>query len=330
MGSEARVAQVNEVIRRLDAHYVFPDVAAKLAEVLQQRLAEGAYEGLEDAEFATLVTTDLQSVNGDQHLRLRHHADPVAEDGDAAMNSDAFRIEAELESFGVAEVKRLPGNVGYLDTTLLYPPELAGPAIAAAMTLLAATDALLLDVRRNRGGTPGTSALLQTYLVDEQVHYLDIYGREGHQTTQMWTLPYVPGLRFGGAKPVWVLTGPRTFSGGEDLAFSLQQQGRAKTVGEATRGGAHPREQYKVDTYLDVTVSIARSFHPETGENWEGVGVRPDLPVNAEKAFDTAYALALEHVLSLGSAGPRRVVAEEAREALERVKDVGPGRDGTV
>jgi C-terminal processing protease CtpA/Prc len=319
MGSEARAAQVDEVIRRLEAHYVFPDVATKLAEVLRQRLGEGAYAGLGDAEFAEAVTADLQSVNGDKHLRLRHHVDPVAEDGDAAMNSDGYRLEAELEGFGIAEVRRLAGNVGYLDTTMLYPPELAGPAISAAMTLLAPTDALLLDVRRNRGGSPGTSALLQTYLVDEQTHYLDIYEREGHRTTQMWTLPYVPGLRFGGTKPVWVLTGPRTFSGGEDLAFSLQQQGRAKTVGEATRGGAHPREQYKVDTYLDVTVSIARSFHPETGQNWEGTGVRPDLPVAADKAFDTAYALALTHVLELGDTGPRRAAADEARLALTRL-----------
>ncbi|WP_290051526.1 S41 family peptidase [Amycolatopsis solani] len=329
MGSEARAAQVNEVIRRLEAHYVFPAVAAKLADALRSRLDDGAYADVDDAEFATLVTADLQSVNGDPHLRLRHHTDPVADDGDAAVNSDGFRIEAELEGFGVAAVRRLAGNVGYLDTTMLYPPELAGPAISAAMTLLAPADALLLDVRRNRGGSPGTSALLQTYLVDEQVHYLDIYEREGDKTTQMWTLPYVPGPRFGGTKPVWVLTGPRTFSGGEDLAFSLQQQGRAKTVGEATRGGAHPREQYKVDTYLDVTVSIARSFHPETGENWEGTGVRPDLPVAADKAFDAAYELALRHVLELGDAGPRRGVAEEARQALDQVKDVGPGVDGT-
>ncbi|WP_370969953.1 S41 family peptidase [Amycolatopsis sp. cg9] len=330
MGSEARAAQVNEVIRRLEAHYVFPDVAAKLADALRGRLGDGAYADVDDAEFATLVTADLQSVNGDPHLRLRHHADPVADDGDAAMNSEDFRIEAELEGFGVAAVQRLAGNVGYLDTTMLYPAELAGPAISAAMTLLATTDALLLDVRRNRGGSPGTSALLQTYLVDEQVHYLDIYEREGDRTTQMWTLPYVPGPRFGGTKPIWVLTGPRTFSGGEDLAFSLQQQGRAKTVGEATRGGAHPREQYKVDTYLDVTVSIARSLHPETGENWEGTGVRPDLPVAADEAFDTAYELALRHVLELGDDGPRRAVADEARRTLDQVKDVGPGVDRTV
>jgi hypothetical protein len=319
MGSEERAEQVEEVIRRLAEHYVFPDVAAKLGEVLRRRLGEGAYAALDDAAFATAVTADLQSVNGDKHLRLRHHLDPVAEDGDAATGSADYRLEAELEAFGIAAARRLAGNVGYLDTTMLYPPELAAPAIAAAMTLLASTDALLLDVRRNRGGTPGTSAFLQSYLVDEPTHYLDIYEREGDRTTQMWTLPYVPGRKFGGTKPVWVLTGPRTFSGGEDLAFSLQQQGRAKTVGEPSRGGAHPREQYKVDTHLDVTVSIARSLHPETGENWEGTGVRPDVPVAADEAFDTAYALALAHVLELGDTGPRRAVAEEARQALGRL-----------
>ncbi|MEV5719946.1 S41 family peptidase [Amycolatopsis mediterranei] len=319
MGSQARAAQVEEVIRRLEAHYVFPDVAAKLAEVLRARLDEGAYADLGDADFATAVTADLQSVNDDKHLRLRHHADPVAEDGDAEHASEDFRQAAELENFGIASARRLPGNVGYVDTTLLYPLDLAAAAVSAAMTLVAPADALLLDVRRNRGGTPDTSAFLQSYLVDERTHYLDIYEREGDLVTQMWTLPYVPGPKFGGTKPIWVLTGPATFSGGEDLAFSLQRQGRAKTVGESTRGGAHPREQFKVDTYLDVTVSIARSYDPESGENWEGIGVRPDIPVAADKAFDTAYELALRHVLELGDAGPRRVVADEARAALDQL-----------
>lgn len=318
MGSDGRAAQVEEVCRRLEEHYVFPDVAAKLAEVLRCRESEGAYTGLGDPEFATAVTTDLQSVNGDKHLRLRHHVDPVPDPGkdDEAIDMEAYRREAELSGYGIASVRRLAGNIGYLDTTMLHSVDLAAESIAAAMTLLSETDALLIDVRRNRGGDPMTVAFLISYLVDEPTHYLDIYERDGDKTNQMRTLPYVPGRRFGSTKPVWVLTGPDTFSGAEDLSFSLQRLGRAKTVGTATRGGAHPRNQYKVDTHLDVTVSIARSLHPETGENWEGTGVRPDIGVDAEKAFDTAYALALAHVLELGEDGPRRQVADEARVAL--------------
>ncbi|WP_326956363.1 S41 family peptidase [Amycolatopsis sp. NBC_01286] len=321
MGTEARTAQVNEVIRRLDAHYVFPDVAAKLAEVLRRRLDEGAYADLDDVEFATVVTVDLQSVNGDKHVRLRHHVDPVpdAEGDGEAFDVEAYRLEAQLSGYGLAAARRLAGNVGYLDTTMFYPAEIVRDAVAGAMTLLSGTDALLLDVRRNRGGDPRTVAMLISYLVDEPTHYLSIYEREGNKTSEMWTWPYVPGTLFGAGKPVWVLTGPDTFSGGEDVSFSLQRLGRAKTVGTATRGGAHPRNQFKVDTHLDVTVSIARGFHPVTGDNWEGTGVRPDIPVDADEAFDTAYALALKHVLDLGDTGPRRAVAEEARAALDRM-----------
>src|SRR6266498_2381966 len=142
MGSHERAAQVEEVCRRLEEHYVFPDVAAKLAEVLRSRESEGAYAGLDDQEFATAVTTDLQSVNGDKHLRLRHHVDPVPDPGEdgEAIDMEAYRREAQLSGYGVASVRRLAGNVGYLDTTMLHDPEVAGESIAAAMTLLSETD----------------------------------------------------------------------------------------------------------------------------------------------------------------------------------------------
>ncbi|WP_233598643.1 hypothetical protein [Amycolatopsis sp. WAC 01375] len=77
-----------------------------------------------------------------------------------------------------------------------------------------------------------------------------------------------------------------------------------------------PRRQYKVDTQLDVTVPGGRAVNPVTGTNWEGVGVRPDIAVDVEAAFDAAYALALAHVLTLGDSGVRRQIADEARLTL--------------
>ena len=69
------------------------------------------------------------------------------------------------------------------------------------------------------------SAANPTLQFDVPLAFFDKVDRpkpEGDLVTQMWTLPYVPGPKFGGTKPIWVLTGPATFSGGEDLAFSLQ------------------------------------------------------------------------------------------------------------
>ncbi|MGI8691709.1 MAG: S41 family peptidase [Geodermatophilaceae bacterium] len=45
---------------------------------------------------------------------------------------------------------------------------------------------------------------------------------------------------------MYVLTSGATFSGGEALAYDLQQLGRATVVGERTRGGAHPRRGFRV------------------------------------------------------------------------------------
>ncbi|MBB5854275.1 S41 family peptidase [Amycolatopsis umgeniensis] len=309
-------ARIDDVCRRLRDHYVFPDVAEKLTVFLRARLSDGAYAGLDDQAFSVAVTEDLQSVNGDKHLRLRHHIDPLPEVDGQSFDPEEFRREAELNCHGIASARRLAGNVGYLETKLFYGPDIAGEALAAAMTLLATTDALLIDVRENRGGSPAAVALLISYLVDEPVHFNSIYLRDGDVTNQFWTLPYVPGRKFGADKPVWVLTGPTTFSGAEDLSYSLQQLDRAKTVGAVTGGGANPRQQYKVDTHLDITVPGGRSVNPVTGTNWEGVGVQPDVAVAVEDAFDTAYAFALDHVLTLGDSGVRRPIADEARLAL--------------
>jgi hypothetical protein len=63
-------AVIAQIVKLLDEHYVFPEVAAQLGAILTAAAAEGRYEGADEARLAELVTTDLQSVNGDLHLRL--------------------------------------------------------------------------------------------------------------------------------------------------------------------------------------------------------------------------------------------------------------------
>jgi len=137
--------------------------------------------------------------------------------------------------------------------------------------------------------------------------------RERHDNVprQTWTLPYVPGRRFGKDKPVYVLTSAITFSGGEQLSYDLQQLGRATIVGETTRGGANPREGFRVHPHLEATISVATAVSPQTGGNWEGTGVTPDIQTTADRARDTAYQRALQDVITAGGAA-----AAEARDAL--------------
>ena len=76
-----------------------------------------------------------------------------------------------------------------------------------------------------------------------------------------------------------MLTSATTFSGGEELSYDLQQLARATIVGERTRGGAHPREGFRVHPHLQATILVARGVSPASGTNWEGTGVTPDIEV---------------------------------------------------
>jgi Peptidase family S41/N-terminal domain of Peptidase_S41 in eukaryotic IRBP len=275
--------------------YVFPGLGADVSQLLEDRLADGRYTLVPDEEsLAATLTQELQSLNGDKHLRLRHSSSELPERGDEAAERAAMADWAQRSTGGIARAGRLDGNIGYLDLQpLLFPPSIAGESMAAAMTLIAPADALLIDVRECLGGDPGMVAMLCTYLFGaEPVHLIDMISRPAADGTavvrQSWTMPFAPGRRFGPDKPVFVLTSGTTFSGGEELAYDLQQLGRATVVGERTRGGAHPVEMFRIRPHLQATIPVARSLSPVSGGNWEGAGVLPDIPVAAGQALDAA------------------------------------------
>jgi hypothetical protein len=307
---------VSKVRALLEAHYVFPDIAAAVSGVLAEGLAAGRYPS-GAPQLAAAVTADLQSVNGDKHLRLQYRDEALPartlQRGDDAGEIAFFARWADRACGGVACAQRLEGNIGYLDLQpILFPAAISGEVVTAAMSLVATTDALILDLRRCLGGEDGMTAFVASYLWDHNRVQLS-GSRERRDTAprQLWTLPYVPGRRFGKAKPVYVLTSATTFSAGEHLSYDLQQLGRASVIGERTRGGAHSREGFPVHPHLEATISVAESVSPVTGGNWEGTGVRPDIEVSASQARDTAYRLALQAVIAAGTPS-----AAEASSAL--------------
>ncbi|MFE9566196.1 S41 family peptidase [Streptomyces sp. NPDC006487] len=284
---------IDETVRLVNEHYVFPEIAEQLAGLLQRRLAEGAYEVDGAEELARLVTADLQSVNGDRHLRLKHHVDPVPPKQDAA-TLQAMRRDFDTSLGGAPRVQLLDGGVAVVELApMLFPLDWAAEPLGAALTLASRAQALIVDLRANRGGDPDTVAFVAGYLLDERTHLNTMHWRGGERREQSWSPPHVPGARFGGSKPLYVLTGDSTFSAAEELAYDLQQLGRAVVVGERTRGGAHPCKGWTVHPHLEVTVPFGRAVNPVSGTNWEGTGVQPDIPCAAADSLDRAHALAL-------------------------------------
>ena len=283
---------VEETARLLVENYIFPEVAEQLAELLRRRLAEGAYDVDGAEELGRLVTTDLQSVNADGHLRLKYHAIPVPS-GQGAAALAAMRRDFDASLGGVPKLELLDGGPAVLTLApMLFPLEWAAEPVGAALTVASRARALIIDLRANRGGDPETVAFVCSYLLDERTHLNTMLWREAGRREQSWSLPYVPGRRYGADKPLYILTSSHTFSAAEELAYDLQQLGRAVVVGERTGGGAHPREGWTVHPHLEATIPVGRAVNPVSGTNWEGTGILPDVPCPASEALDRARALA--------------------------------------
>ena len=307
----------------LRSRYVFPDRAAEAAASIEARLAAGEYDDLAEPELAERLTTQLYAVCADRHLRVRAHAEPRrpppppdrAGDDRRKSRPDMQAI-GRLDNFGIHRVERLEGNVGYIDLHRVAMPQSAGASIAAAMELVSGTYALIIDLRRNGGGSPDGVVFWCSYLFDGPgTHLNDIYEAETGETRQFWSVPYVPGTRYLD-KPVYLLTSHDTFSGGEDFCYTLQALDRAELIGETTGGGAHPTGMRPLSPTMAIAVPFARSVNPITGTNWEGTGVVPDVSVPAEDACNVGYAMALRHVLSLELPPPIR---DQAAAALARL-----------
>ncbi|MFP2926027.1 S41 family peptidase [Pyxidicoccus sp. 3LG] len=188
----------------------------------------------------------------------------------------------------------------------------AGDAAAAAMRLLSSTDALIIDLRGNGGGDGELVALYLGWLLPAPVHVLDTVWK-GRKTEQLHT-PAQPLAGRYGDKEVYVLTDGHTFSSAETLAYDLQARKRARLVGERTRGGANPPIALPVDEHFVVGVPMGQTVHAVTKTNWEGVGVKPDVPVAAEDALRTAHVAALTALVKR-AADPEQ--AGEIQAALE-------------
>jgi C-terminal processing protease CtpA/Prc len=304
---------VEAALELLTAKYVFPDRAKDAAAAIRERLAAGEYDGLDESSLAERLTGTLYDLCADRHLRVRVREEGMRDQLTDAELTAAYREQSRLGNYGIASVRRLDGNVGYLDLHGVADPVVAGRAIGAAMELVAHTHALIVDLRKNRGGTPDGVQLWHSHLFpDSDTHLNDIFHADTGETRQYWTLAHVPGPRYLD-RPVYLLTSAFTFSAGEEFAYNLKALRRATLIGETTRGGAHPTDVFPITPTLEITVPVARSINPITGTNWEGTGVEPDVAVPADEAFDVAYRTALEHVLTVDTSP---AVLAEARAAL--------------
>jgi len=286
---------IDNAIAQLDTNYVFPDVAAKMAAAVRDHAKRGDYDAITMGPvFATRLTDDFRAISHDRHLRVNFFPRvlPTRDGDDQPSPEDRARQQRELvlQNCGFVRTDTLAGNVGYIKFNGFFPAELCGEIASREMNKLANASALIVDLRENGGGDPAMVAYVSSYLFDKRTHLNDLWTRRTNNTEEFWTRD-VPGPKFGGTRPVYVLTSSYTFSGAEEFTYNLKNLKRATIVGETTGGGAHPVNGHRIDDHFIIGVPFARAINPYSKTNWEGTGVAPDVPVAAAEALATAQKM---------------------------------------
>ena len=285
-------------------------------------------------DFAQAVTKDLRVLNGDLHLSLRPAgqgaqaggARRVVVSGGPAPGANApapsgapgspvvvRRVvggpaipgvpadrpipgmpDPREHNFGLERAEILPGNIGYLEVTGFNGAPGSDDAIAAALRFLEHTDAMIIDVRRNGGGSGQMSHMLFShFLPADSIPTIRVSSRSTPHPVLMRSYVDVPGPRRPDV-PLYVLTSRRTGSAAEEFSFVLHNLGRATLVGERTAGAGHMVDFVDVPRDFVLGVSITRVADPKTGLEWEGVGVQVDKAVDADRALVVAQQEALK------------------------------------
>jgi hypothetical protein len=311
LGEADRSAIIDKIGAILNEYYYEPALAARMNARLNAQAKAGAYKNLTSGEkFAAALNRDLKAVSNDLHLGVVFHPQPRTETPEEKLTEpelDARDAEMrrffETMNYGVPKAEVLPGNIGYVELRGFPHPDWAGDTIANTFDFLTNTKALIIDMRQNAGGYPSTVALWASYLhaprsihgATEDTHLFDQYDHRIRATRQFWTAPYVRGKRYLN-KPVYLLTGNMTFSGGEIFADTIKSLKRGILVGGRTAGGSNSVLTRPINAHFEIGVSFGNTINAITKTSLEGAGVTPDVEAPRRAARETAYVMALRQL----------------------------------
>jgi C-terminal processing protease CtpA/Prc len=245
------------------------------------------------------LRADVQAVHPDEHISV--NVGPVPKGDQRAIGAGKL-VPTEAGQWAA------PG-IAYLRLNRFSGQSSNVLAVRNFLVAHQSAKTLILDLREHRGGMFEEMDAIIPLLFSHRTPLLDmaiaktVYETDGPLITSP-SLERIDGpptlvVRRHYANPdsrnrglqrarVILLTSHRTASAAEHLAFALKRTHRATLIGEPTAGADHFGGMVPITDRFNVFLPIGRTYDPVSGDDWESVGVKPDVAAPANEAFRIA------------------------------------------
>jgi len=303
--------EVHEMVKNLAdsiaVNYIIAEKAPMLKKNLLKELKKGEFDQFKEKNaLAEHLSNLLVTWSNDRHFLILK-----AQPADERLVMPSSYAHLAKDNYAFEKLEHLNGNIAYIKLNRFIPPAYTGSLISSAMLFAANSDAVIIDLRDNFGGSPEAVSLLAGFFLKEPTLLTINYTRATDSKEETWSSE--ADVRINSSNPdnfiittsslerlknlpVYILTSKRTFSAAELFSSSLQGYKRAKTVGENTGGGGHGIMPYEIAQGFTAYIPMARYYHPLTKESWEVVGVTPDIPCAASDAKRIAQITILKEL----------------------------------
>jgi hypothetical protein len=280
----------SDVLARLadvvEAQYVLESAAHELAAQLRLWRKAGRYRAScgDEHAFIERLNRDLDTFDGHFHFEKAG-----AKDGEDWLM--AWRAGAASANAGVREVSVMEGNIGYLRISSFYPWDVARDKYRAAWQLVGDVDGLIIDLRLNGGGADMPAAQIVRSALGTGIASVQVIEKRSGTVEEKLPAAELPTLPKD--LPIVVIVDRRSASAAEYVAYSLQAAKRARVVGSRSGGAANMfGEPVPLGGDYQVVIPNARPVNRISRDNWEGKGVRPDIPGGDDPLFVARMLLA--------------------------------------
>ncbi|HET9056950.1 MAG TPA: S41 family peptidase [Chitinophagaceae bacterium] len=297
MSKADKLTIIKKAISLLRENYIFPDKVTGVEKSLMAKYNSNEYEkgnSLED--FLAAINNDLEIATNDKHVNISFGPDRVKQiikekqnEGKTVPLSKEWRERLEYENFRLRKVEWLDGNIGYFRFLNFVDLQVAKESIMGAMNFIRHSNAIILDIRDNGGGSSETLNFVLSYFLKDKLKLGEFHFRKNNRVEEIRikTDPLVKKVPDN--VPVYVLVSNKTASAAEGLAVTLQSFKRATIIGENTKGEGNPGELFVINDQLYILIPTAISVSAVQGTKpVQGNGVSPDIVIAPEKAMDKA------------------------------------------